>query len=61
MADSWFHKNLRAKIEDEIQTRAASIVSGICTDHTQYRYHCGVIEGLRMGLEMARVLEQDNN
>ena len=61
MAESNFHRLLRAKITEVIDARSQQIGGGACKDFSHYKLEVGFIAGLNAALDMARELEKDSD
>lgn len=59
MAETRFHFQLKAKVEETIDLMAISVASGACTDYPQYREKIGYINGLKAALELADDVEKE--
>ena len=45
-------KNLRSELNETLEGISYSIASGRCSEFSEYRHQCGVIEGLSVALEI---------
>lgn len=59
MAQSHFNRALHAKVAEVLEARQTQIASGVCKDFEHYKYETGLIEGLRMALNLADDLERE--
>jgi hypothetical protein len=59
VAESHFHRVLRARVAEVLDARSQSIASGACATHDHYQHEVGFIAGLRAALELAEDLERD--
>jgi hypothetical protein len=59
MAKTRFHSLLEAKINEAVQSRAASLASGAAPDYPQYQNNVGYIIGLKEALNLADEVERE--
>jgi hypothetical protein len=59
MAETHFHRLLKAKVAEVLEARRTQIASGICKDFDHYKYETGFIQGLLASLEIADDLEKE--
>jgi hypothetical protein len=49
----WYHEEILRRIRIERTKKSAELGEGYAQDFADYRYGCGVIEGLRMAQDIA--------
>lgn len=59
MAVSLFHRQLRLKISEVLDTSLAHLASGVCKDYAGYREEVGYLRGLNDALKFAEDLERE--
>ncbi len=57
----WFVEELRRRIEKERTQKAIGLGEGFAGDYEDYRHIVGVIEGLRLALEIADEIKQEQD
>lgn len=53
-----FASHVRGELERRIQTLSQGIIDGGCKDFAEYRYRCGVIQGLNEALREIKDTER---
>ena len=61
MAKTRFHALLEAKINEAVENRSISLVSGAATDYAHYRENVGYILGLRDALKIGDDIEAESD
>ena len=61
MAYSHFHKVLRERIQEEVDSRVLSLASGGAPDYPQYRDSVGYIRGLHDALRLCEEIERESD
>lgn len=59
MARTRFHSILEDKIEEAIEIRSFSLVSGAASDYASYKENVGYISGLRDALKLCDEIESE--
>lgn len=59
MANSHFHRLLRAKIAEVLEARASELTAGVCKDYAAYKEEAGYIRGLRDALVFSEEVERE--
>jgi hypothetical protein len=55
----WFNERLKELIEKERVQKAVDLGNAYAQDFADYRYGCGLIEGLRLAGELVDHLQQE--
>lgn len=59
MAKSRFHSILEAKIKEQVDSRAASLVRGAAKTYDQYQYNIGYVQAMDDVLKLCDEIEGD--
>jgi hypothetical protein len=59
VAVSFFHRTLRTKIGEVLDTSTKQLASGICKDYAAYREEAGYLRGLMDALKLADDIERE--
>jgi len=59
MAKTRFHSLLEAKINEAVESRADSLISGGAIDYPTYQFNVGYINGLRDALKLCDEIEAE--
>lgn len=55
----WFIETLRERLEKEQVSRAVDLGNDFAEDFAAYRYGCGLIQGLRVAVEIMDEIKQE--
>jgi len=59
MAESRFHTLLKKKIENAMQTRVATLVTGVPEDYAAYKFEVGYLTGLNDVLALCEETDRE--
>lgn len=59
MAQTHFHRLLRARVEEAIKRDTDHIASGSLESYDEYRFAAGILYGMRRVLQLCEEIEKD--